>query len=152
MVRATGRVGESERADACEVFRADARAVAEARRAMLPDPVVARLAETFSALGDTTRVRILHALSERELCVCDLASLLAMTPSAVSHQLRLLRHLRLVKPRKAGRMVYYSLDDDHVVDLFRRGLEHVRHEDSLSGPAGGTEVTAPRREDAGRSG
>lgn len=116
-----------EEADACEVFSVDEKAVAEARRQLPPEPLLARLAETFRALGDPTRVRILQALTTRELCVCDLAAALGMTPSAISHQLRLLRHLRLVKPRKAGRMVYYSLDDDHVVDLFSRGLEHVRH-------------------------
>jgi ArsR family transcriptional regulator len=93
------------------------------------------MAETFRALGDPTRVRILHALSGRELCVCDLAALLDMTSSAVSHQLRLLRHLRLVRPRKAGRMVYYSLDDDHVVDLFQRCLEHVTHAGQATGTA-----------------
>lgn len=114
-------------AEACEVYQAHGEAVAAARQAMLAEDVVRDLSETFSALGDPTRVRILHALSERELCVCDLADLLSMTPSAVSHQLRLLRNLRLVRPRRAGRMVHYSLDDAHVVDLFRRGLEHVRH-------------------------
>ena len=114
-------------AEACEVYQAHGETVAAARQAMLAEDVVRDLSETFSALGDPTRVRILHALSERELCVCDLADLLSMTPSAVSHQLRLLRNLRLVRPRRAGRMVHYSLDDAHVVDLFRRGLEHVRH-------------------------
>lgn len=123
------RQTSDDRTETCEVFHADQEAVDAARRAMPPEPTVQALAEIFKALGDPTRVRILHALSERELCVCDLASLLDMTPSAVSHQLRLLRHLRLAKPRKAGRMVYYSLDDQHVVDLFRRGLEHARHAD-----------------------
>jgi len=116
-----------DKGDVCEVLHADPDAVAAARRAMLTEPVIAELADTFSALGDPTRVKILHALSQRELCVCDLASLLEMTPSAVSHQLRLLRHLRIVKHRREGRMVHYSLDDQHVVDLFQRGLEHVRH-------------------------
>ncbi len=119
--------------DVCEVFEAHDAAVSAARKAMLPAPVVSALADTFRALGDPTRVRILHALSGRELCVCDLAALLGMTSSAVSHQLRLLRHLRLVRPRKSGRMVYYSLDDDHVVDLFRRCLEHVTHSGQVTG-------------------
>lgn len=122
-----GRGKADDRVEVCEVFEADPEAVAAARQSMLAEPVVLELADTFDALGDPTRVRILHALSDRELCVCDLATLLDMTPSAVSHQLSLLRHLRLVRPRKAGRMVYYSLDDQHVIDLFRRGLEHVRH-------------------------
>jgi len=125
--------GNGDGPDVCEVFSADREAVAAARRSMLPESVVTGLAEIFKALGDPTRVRILYALSGQALCVCDLAELLEMTPSAVSHQLRLLRHLRLVKPSKQGRMVYYSLDDDHVVDLFQRGLEHVRH----SGPGPG---------------
>ncbi len=116
-----------DKTDECEVFLADDQAVAAARESMLPDSVVADLAETFRVLGDPTRVKILRALSEQELCVCDLAALLETTPSAVSHQLRLLRHLHLAKARKSGRMVYYSLDDEHVMDLFNRGLEHVEH-------------------------
>lgn len=127
--------GEEARDEVCEEFSADEAAVAAARAGMLEGFQVTALAETFRALGDPTRVRILHALSERELCVCDLATLLRATPSAVSHQLRLLRHLRLVKSRKAGRRVFYSLDDDHVVDLFRQGLEHIRH----GPPSGGAE-------------
>jgi DNA-binding transcriptional ArsR family regulator len=86
-----------------------------------------RLAELFEALGDPTRVRIVSALSQGELCVGDLAASLGMSQSAISHQLRLLRALRLVKGAKRGRMVYYSLDDDHIVSLFQSGMEHVRH-------------------------
>ena len=81
----------------------------------------------FKALADPTRVRIISVLAQTELCVCDLAATLGMSQSAVSHQLRLMRRMRLVKNRKAGRMVYYSLDDEHIDDLFRRGLEHVEH-------------------------
>jgi DNA-binding transcriptional ArsR family regulator len=86
---------------------------------------VATLAETFRALGDPTRVRVLDALSRAELCVCDLATLLGLSESATSHQLRLLRSLRLVRTRRAGRMVFYALDDDHITRLFAQGLEHV---------------------------
>jgi DNA-binding transcriptional ArsR family regulator len=86
---------------------------------------VAALAEMFRALGDGTRVRILDALSRSEFCVGDLADLLGLSESAVSHQLRLLRGLRLVRPRRAGRLVFYTLDDQHVVRLFAQGLEHV---------------------------
>lgn len=85
------------------------------------------LARTFQALADPTRVRIISALSHTELCVYDLATLLDITHSAVSHQLRILRDLRLVKSRRAGRLVYYALDDEHIHDLFHRGLEHVEH-------------------------
>ena len=88
----------------------------------------ARLAETFQALADPTRIRIVSLLADHELCVCDLAALLGMSQSAVSHQLRLLRNLHLVKARKEGREVNYSLDDDHIRDLFQRGLDHIRHE------------------------
>jgi DNA-binding transcriptional ArsR family regulator len=84
------------------------------------------LAETFRTLGDPTRVRMLDALSQRELCVCDLAARIGLSESAVSHQLRLLRNLRLVRPRREGRMVFYSLDDRHIITLFQQGLRHVQ--------------------------
>ena len=95
------------------------------RGRLLGERSVAALAETFRALGDATRVRILDALSRAELCVQDLAGLLGLTQSAVSHQLRLLRGMRLVRARRDGRLVYYALDDDHIVKLFKQGLEHV---------------------------
>jgi ArsR family transcriptional regulator, lead/cadmium/zinc/bismuth-responsive transcriptional repressor len=84
------------------------------------------LAETFRILGDTTRVRILDAISTSERCVQDIARLVGLSESAVSHQLRLLRGHRLVRPRRAGRQVFYALDDHHIVGLFAQGLEHVR--------------------------
>ena len=87
-----------------------------------------KLAETFKNLGDPTRVKIIHALAQTELCVCDLAKLLMMTQSAISHQLRILRNNRLVKYRKEGRAVFYSLDDDHILFLFKQGLAHVLHD------------------------
>jgi ArsR family transcriptional regulator len=95
------------------------------KRALLAESSVVALAETFKVLGDTTRVRMLDALSRAELCVCDLAALLGLSESAVSHQLRLLRGMRLVRPRRDGRLVYYALDDQHIVGLFAQGLEHV---------------------------
>ena len=113
--------------DCCEVHRIHAPMVLQAQAQMLDEPTANRLAELFQALADPTRVRILSALWAGELCVCDLAAALGMTQSAVSHQLRTLRQLRLVKRRKAGQMVYYSLDDEHVVALFRQGVDHVRH-------------------------
>lgn len=88
--------------------------------------LVTALADTFKVLGDVTRVRILDVLSRRELCVGDLAGILGLTESAVSHQLRLLRNARLVRSRRAGQMVFYALDDHHVVRLFAQGSEHVR--------------------------
>lgn len=92
----------------------------------LADETVAALAETFRALGDGTRVRILHALSQAEVCVCDLAATLSVSESAVSHQLRFLRSLRLVTSRRDGRHIYYTLADHHIVKLFEQGLEHVQ--------------------------
>jgi DNA-binding transcriptional ArsR family regulator len=92
----------------------------------LAEETVVALAETFRALGDATRVRILHALSHAEVCVCDLAATMNVTESAVSHQLRFLRSLRLVKSRRDGRHIYYTLADQHIVRLFEQGLEHVQ--------------------------
>jgi ArsR family transcriptional regulator, lead/cadmium/zinc/bismuth-responsive transcriptional repressor len=82
------------------------------------------LAATFQVLGDPTRVRIVHALSLSELCTSDLAALVGMSESAVSHQLRTLRQLHVVRSRREGKLVYYSLDDDHIRRLFQQGLEH----------------------------
>lgn len=93
---------------------------------MLPEDTAVALAETFKALGDLTRVRMLDALSRGELCVGDIAELLGLSESAVSHQLRLLRGMRLVRPRRAGQMIYYALDDHHIVRLLEQGLEHVQ--------------------------
>jgi len=85
------------------------------------------LADLFSALSDPTRLRIISVLLEAEMNVGDIAAQLEMTESAVSHQLRGLRYMRLVRSRKNGRQVFYSLDDDHVVKLYRMGLDHVEH-------------------------
>lgn len=83
------------------------------------------LAELFKVFGDTTRVKIISALFEAELCVCDIAELLTMSPSAISHQLRVLRQARLVKHRKEGKVVFYSLDDEHIKHIFNEGLTHI---------------------------
>lgn len=92
----------------------------------LSEETVNALAETFRALGDATRVRILHAVSRAEVCVCDLAATMNVSESAVSHQLRLLRSLRLVKSRRNRRHIFYRLTDHHIVKLFEQGLEHVQ--------------------------
>lgn len=94
---------------------------------MMDDIVAAQMAELFSALGDTSRIRIIGALTTRELNVGELAALVGISHSAVSHHLRHLRQMRLVSARKEGRRVYYQLDDEHINDLFRCGLEHVVH-------------------------
>ncbi len=85
------------------------------------------LADLFSALSDPTRLAIISALLEREMCVSEIADGIGISESAVSHQLRGLRQMRLVRPRKEGRQVFYCLDDDHVARLFQVGLEHVIH-------------------------
>jgi ArsR family transcriptional regulator, lead/cadmium/zinc/bismuth-responsive transcriptional repressor len=92
--------------------------------------LVTALADTFKVLGDATRVRILDVLSRDELCVGDIATVLGLSESAVSHQLRLLRGARLVRQRRAGQMIFYALDDHHVVRLFAQGSEHVRERDA----------------------
>jgi len=112
--------------DHCEIVHLHPARVAELRAALISGDDVHDLAETFRTLGDATRVRILDALSHGELCVCDLAALVGMSESAVSHQLRLLRNLRLVRHRREGRMVFYALDDRHIISLFRQGLRHVQ--------------------------
>ncbi|HOG45836.1 MAG TPA: metalloregulator ArsR/SmtB family transcription factor [Anaerolineae bacterium] len=116
------------REDRCEVTYIDEERVRAVAPHIVDGLTATRLAELFQALGDPTRVRIISALSQAELCVCDLAASLGMSQSAISHQLRLLRSLRLVRRAKRGRMVYYALDDDHILGLFTSGMEHVTHE------------------------
>ena len=96
-------------------------------RAVMPqEETLYDLAELYKAFGDTTRIKILCALFEAEMCVCDIAALLNMTQSAISHQLRVLKQSRLVKHRKDGKVVYYSLDDSHIKSIFDQGLLHTR--------------------------
>lgn len=93
------------------------------------DPrMVQALADTFRILGDPTRVRIVDALADGELCVCDIATHIGLSESAVSHQLRLMRSQRIVRGRREGRCVYYTLDDQHILSLFQQGLRHVAEE------------------------
>ena len=86
-----------------------------------------RLAEFFKILGDTTRAKILYALDQNEMCVCDIANVLGMSKSSISHQLGTLRRSGIVRCRKEGKEVYYTLDDDHVKGLFELGIEHIEH-------------------------
>lgn len=98
-------------------------------RAALPGvPTIAGLSALFGALSDPTRLRIIAVLAIRELCVCDLAAALGMSQSAVSHQLRNLRQLGLVKAQRQGRRAYYALDDEHVTNLFDQALNHIDHQ------------------------
>ncbi|MFP4697400.1 MAG: ArsR/SmtB family transcription factor [Eubacteriales bacterium] len=89
------------------------------------DEKLFELAEFFKVFGDSTRIRILYALSVSEMCVCDLSALLGISQSAISHQLRILKQSRLVKYRREGKVVYYNLDDDHIKQVFDQGLDHV---------------------------
>jgi DNA-binding transcriptional ArsR family regulator len=118
--KATQTVG-----DACEIQFVDEKKVNRARQSLKSAEAVAALAETFKILGDPTRIKIAFALSREELCVCDIANLLGVSQSAVSHSLRTLRQMKLVKFRKEGKIAYYSLDDEHIKSLLDVGFRHV---------------------------
>ena len=109
----------------CGYLHVHEQTVAQVLSLMPEDEKLYDLAELFKVFGDSTRIKILYALFEAELCVCDIAQLLGLTQSAVSHQLRVLKASRLVKPRKDGKTVFYSLADDHVRTLIAQGMEHV---------------------------
>lgn len=117
---------EQESISACKAHPQREDFVAHIKDNFPSSHVIDALAELFKSLGDPTRVRILWALSLHEMCVCELATSLEMTQSAVSHQLRLLKNARLVRARRDGRSIYYSLADAHVSLLFSQGLEHVQ--------------------------
>lgn len=101
--------------------------VSSLKENMLLHDTAVEIADTFKALGDPTRVKIIYALSQEELCVHDLTELINMGQSAISHQLRYLRNLRVVKRRKEGKTVFYSLDDHHIEQIFNQTLQHVKH-------------------------
>lgn len=111
-------------ADTCEQICYNAPLVNGIKRGMLTDDIVMELAATFQVLADPTRIRIIHALSRGELCVCDLAHVLRMSMSAVSHQLRRLRDLRLVNYRYEGRMAFYSVDDEFIKRMLEDAVQH----------------------------
>lgn len=107
----------------CNVIHEDV--VNEVKANMPQEEILYDLADLFKVLGDSTRVKILCALFQAEMCVCDIAALLSMNQSAISHQLRVLKQARLVKYRKDGKVVYYSLEDEHVKSIFDQGLIHI---------------------------
>ncbi|GHU67903.1 transcriptional regulator [Clostridia bacterium] len=111
--------------DRCDCNIIHEEVVADVRARMPDDGTLTDLADLFKVFSDSTRVKILCALQHSEMCVCDIAGLLGMTKSAISHQLRQLRQTRLVKARKDGVVVFYSLDDEHVGNVFAQGLLHV---------------------------
>ena len=113
--------------DTCEELCEHPQAICLAKTDLIPEDKAQRVADLFKILGDTTRVKIIQAISKRELCVCDIAAVIGMGQSATSHQLRTLRNTRLVKYRREGKMAWYSLDDEHIEGLLTQGIEHVEH-------------------------
>ena len=109
----------------CEFLYVHEDAVREVLAKMPEEDMLYDLAELFKVFGDSTRIRILYALFERELCVCDIAGILGLTQTAVSHQLRVLKANKLVKARRDGKVVFYSLDDDHVHSILGMGIQHL---------------------------
>ena len=116
----------SEDLNVCKCEEVHEYIIDEVRQVMPQDEMLYDLAELFKVFGDTTRIKILYALFSKEMCVCDIADLLGMTHSAISHQLRVLKQARLVKFRKEGNVVYYSLDDSHISHIFDCGLSHIQ--------------------------
>jgi DNA-binding transcriptional ArsR family regulator len=122
MTPKTARVDD----DTCQVQGVHLDRLIEAKKSAVPERDLQRLGLIYKAFGDPTRLKILSGLRGGEMCVCDLAAWLGLSQSAVSHHLRRLRDLALVKGRRDGKIVYYDLDDDHVADLLDIGLKHVR--------------------------
>ena len=108
----------------CTVIHEDV--VNRVKKNMPESEILYDLADFFKVFGDSTRIRILWALDRSEMCVCDIAVLLNMTHSAISHQLRVLKNARLVKNRRQGKLVYYSLDDEHIKEILNQGLTHIK--------------------------
>jgi DNA-binding transcriptional ArsR family regulator len=111
---------------ACVTKGIHAETVSHVRARIPPDDRLGQLADIFKLFGDGTRIAILWALSEAEMCVCDMCALLRMKQPAVSHQLKNLKQARIVKNRRDGKVIYYSLDDDHIRKLLNLGMEHVK--------------------------
>ena len=112
----------------CEVRQVDAEKVTQGKALLLGDEAYAAIAESFRALADTSRARIVHTLLQQELCVCDVAAVVGISESAASQHLRILRNLRIVKSRRNGKMVYYNIDDEHIRVLMGVCLRHLGHD------------------------
>ena len=112
--------------DGCQIRVIHLNRVDQARQEAIPKRDLERLSLTYRVLGDPNRLKIVMALKNVEMCVCDLAAFTGLSDSAVSHQLRRLKDLALVKSRRDGQIIYYSLDDEHVMDMLKIGLEHIR--------------------------
>ena len=119
---------ERKEVECCESFELHENLLKIVRETMPEETELYELAELFKVFGDSTRIRILFVLFEAEVCVCDLASALNMTQSAISHQLRILKQNKLVKSRREGKSVFYSLADDHVRTIINQGREHIEEE------------------------
>ncbi len=113
----------------CDCHIIHQEAVKEVLQNMPQENIFNHLATLYKLIGDPTRCKILFALDQKEMCVCDLANVLNMTKSSISHQLAVLKKNEVVKYRKSGKEVYYALDDDHIVKLFEIGLEHINHKE-----------------------
>ncbi len=111
----------------CEYIHAHEDTVKAVKSQMPPDEDLFDLAELYKIFGDSTRIKILCILLESEMCVCDIATLVGVSQSAISHQLRQLKQANLIKPRRDGKTVFYSLSDDHVRTIINNGLEHIKH-------------------------
>lgn len=129
------RVRSDRELDRDEGRQIDLEKVAQGRALLLRDQLYADTAEFFRALGDPSRAKIVYSLLQQELCVCDLAAVCDLSESSTSQHLRLLRTLRIVRPRREGRMTYYSIDDDHVRVLLGVCLNHLHDRDALEGIA-----------------
>ena len=112
----------------CEITHVHETEVERVQSRMPDDDTICDVAELFKVFGDVTRTKILSALFEAELCVCDISEIVKMSSSAVSHQLRILRQTKIVKSRRSGKEIYYSLDDDHIAKIYRMALEHLNEE------------------------
>ncbi|MGI6467436.1 MAG: winged helix-turn-helix transcriptional regulator [Syntrophomonadaceae bacterium] len=123
-------MANEDRFDRCEISCIHEEAVAAVKQTMISDDEAQSLADIFKTLADRTRVKMLFALMQKELCVCDLAAVIGASESSVSHQLRILRTNKLVRFRRDGKILYYSLADDHVITLFRQALEHASHDEA----------------------
>ena len=113
--------------DCCESSIIHEDVVTKVRDNMPDEDLLYDLSDLFRVFGDSTRVKIFHVLFEAEMCVCDIAALLNMNQSAISHQLRILKDARLVKKRREGKVIYYSLDDEHVKHIFDQAMAHIKH-------------------------
>lgn len=122
---ASGKDLQDMEANQCDFMFVHEETVQKVMKVMPEDGQLSDLAEFFKIFGDSTRIKILYALSQSELCVCDIANLLQMGQSAISHQLRVLKQMRLVKSRRDGKTVFYSLADGHIETILAQGMEHI---------------------------